>query len=467
MLRIYSYSTSNRTRNTKNSTPAVQFIQAGFFRSLRKIQPSYLLLGLIVLAGCISLSGCGGVVTNDTTKASTGSVTASPTSIQFTGTAIGATATSQLSLTNSSSSAVVISQLSSNSAVFTVDGEGTLPATLAAGSSLSLNVHFAPTVQGAVTGALTVSNNSLASPTVTVQLSGTGLPQSTAPASALSALSCSSSSVTGAGTDACTVTLSAAAPSGGLAVKLSSSITAVTVPATVTVPAGATSVGFNATIAAVTSAQTATLTSTANGVSKTFGLKLSPAAAGSATGAALTINSSTVAFGNVAIGTPSTQSVTLTSSGTAAVVVSGATVSGSVFTVSGATFPLTLNPSQTATLSVQFKPTASGAATANLTVTSNSASNSTAVVALSGTGVPLAVDLSWSAPSGSDISGYNIYRATGSSSSFSKLNSTVSAPDSFMDATVTAGTTYEYYVTTVDTSGTESTPSNTATVAVP
>jgi fibronectin type 3 domain-containing protein len=36
-----------------------------------------------------------------------------------------------------------------------------------------------------------------------------------------------------------------------------------------------------------------------------------------------------------------------------------------------------------------------------------------------------------------------------------------------MDATVTAGTTYEYYVTTVDTSGTESTPSNTATVAVP
>jgi predicted phage tail protein len=175
-----------------------------------------------------------------------------------------------------------------------------------------------------------------------------------------------------------------------------------------------------------------------------------------------------VSFGNVAVGTPSTQSVTLTSNGTAPVTVNSVSLSGTGFTESGATFPLTLNAGQTATLSLQFDPTATGAATGTLTITSNTSSNSTAVVALSGTGVPLAVDLSWSAPSTSaQIAGYNVYRATGSSSSFAKLNGSVNSPASFMDSTVAAGTTYEYYVTTVDSSGAESTPSNTATVAVP
>lgn len=184
--------------------------------------------------------------------------------------------------------------------------------------------------------------------------------------------------------------------------------------------------------------------------------------------AGLTVNSSAVSFGNVAVGTPSTQSVTLTSSGTGAVTVSAASLSGTGFTMSGATFPLTLNSGETATLSLQFEPTATGAATGKLTITSNATSNSSDVVALSGTGVPLAVDLSWSAPSSAEtIAGYNIYRATGSASSFARLNSSVSSPASFMDSTVTSGTTYQYYVTTVDSSGAESTPSNTATVVVP
>src|ERR1035441_10041089 len=60
----------------------------------------------------------------------------------------------------------------------------------------------------------------------------------------LSTLSCSNASMTGSVTDACTVTLSGAAPSGGLSVSLSSSSGAVTVPTTVTVPANATSSGF-------------------------------------------------------------------------------------------------------------------------------------------------------------------------------------------------------------------------------
>ena len=191
------------------------------------------------------------------------------------------------------------------------------------------------------------------------------------------------------------------------------------------------------------------------------------AAAPPAAGAGLTVSSSTVAFGSVAVGTPSTQSLTLTSSGTTALIVSGATLSGAGFTMSGATFPLTLNAGQTATLSLQFDPTATGAATGTLTISSDAPSNSTAIAALSGTGVPLAVDLSWTAPSDSTIAGFNIYRAAGSSSSYSRLNTSVSSPVSYTDSTVQAGITYEYYVTTVDSSGAESVPSNTASVVVP
>lgn len=286
-------------------------------------------------------------------------------------------------------------------------------------------------------------------------------------AAVLSALSCTSATVTGAGTDSCTVTLSAAAPSSGVAVTLSSNNTAVTVPALVTVPANASTVAFTATVASVNSAETATLTSTAGGVNETFAIRLSPQVAGSGGTPTLSINASTVSFGNVAVGVPSTQSITLSSTGTGAVSVTGASLSGTGFTESGVTFPLTLNAGQSATLNLQFEPTATGAAAGKLTISSNSSTNSSAVIPLSGTGVPLAIALNWDAPGGSTISGYNIYRATGTSSSFQKLNSSVNSPDSYTDAAVQPSTTYEYYVTSVDSTGTESAPSNTATVVVP
>lgn len=338
-----------------------------------KIQISSLLLGLVALGGSIVVAGCGGITANKdsttgTPSGSAGSLTVSPSTVAFGSVTIGSPATSKVTLANATSSAVVVSALTVSNGVFTVDGLGTLPATVAANGSVTLNVHFSPTVAGSASGTLVVANNSLVTPSLTVQLLGTGASSS-----------------------------------------------------------------------------------------------------GTQAGATLTINSSSVAFGNVAVGVPDTQSVTLQSTGTAAVTISSAAVAGTGFSVSGATFPLTLSPNQSATLSLQFDPTAAGAATGSLTINSNASSNSTATVALSGTGVPLAVDLSWSAPSSSSaaISGYNVYRATGSSSSFQKLNSSVNEPASFMDSSVQASTTYQYYVTSVDSTGTESTPSNTATVAVP
>jgi hypothetical protein len=329
---------------------------------IHTIRLSYFLAALVVLSGCIALTGCGGLSLNSasTTSSSAGSFTASPTTVAFGSVTVGSPATSHISLVNSSSDAVLISQLTVSSKSFSYDGLGTLPLTLAAKGTATLNVHFGPSTAGSAAAQLVIASNSAGSPSTTVQLTGTGV-----------------------------------------------------------------------------------------------------------AGAGLTVSSSTVAFGNVAVGTTSTQSVTLTSSGTAAVIVSGATLSGTGFTMSGATFPLTLTAGETATLSLQFDPATAGAATGSLTITSDASSNSTAIAALSGTGVPLAVDLSWDAPSDPAISGFNIYRATGSSSSFSRLNTSVTSPASYMDATVQAGITYQYYVTTVDSTGAESVPSNTATVVTP
>ena len=231
--------------------------------------------------------------------------------------------------------------------------------------------------------------------------------------------------MTGAGSDTCTVTLSAAAGSGGLSVGLTSSNAAVTVPATVVVPANATSAGFTATVSSVTTAQAVTLTASAGGVSKSFALQLNAAVP------TLTISPASLAFGNVTVNTASTLPVTLTSTGTAPVTINSATLSGTGFTMSGATFPVTLNPSLAMTLDVQFDPAATGAVTGQLTIQSNSSTNGTVVISLSGTGDTASGDLSWDAPSSSadPVAGYHVYRSTGGSSAYQLLNSSARHPD--------------------------------------
>ena len=282
------------------------------------------------------------------------------------------------------------------------------------------------------------------------------------PAPTLSGLTCSSASMTGAGSDSCTVTLSAAAPSGGVSVSLASSNAVVRVPARVTIPANATSVRFTANVSSVTSAQAVTLTASA-GVSKSFALQLN------ATAPTLSISATNVAFGNVGVKMAATRTMTLSSTGTAAVTVSAATVTGTGFTVSGATFPVNLNPGQSVTLNAQFGPIAKGAATGQLTIKSNSSSNGTVVISLSGTGTPPEVALSWDAPSSSPvpIEGYKIYRSTGSSSTYQPLNSSIDTETTYVDSTVQSGTAYIYYVESVDSSGRQSAPSNKVSVTIP
>jgi hypothetical protein len=80
-----------------------------------------------------------------------------------------------------------------------------------------------------------------------------------------------------------------------------------------------------------------------------------------------------------------------------------------------------------------------------------------------------AINLTWYAPTNSPVSvtGYNIYRAVGSSSAFQLLNSSLDTETTYEDSTVQGGTSYTYYVESVDASGVKSIPSSEVAVTVP
>jgi hypothetical protein len=387
----------------------------------------------------------------------------SATSLAFGNVSVGTSATQTLKLTSTGAAPVTVSSATVTGPGYSISSV-TFPLTLTASNpTAQLTVQFDPTAAGSATGQLVLSSNSSTGALTQVSLSGTGAP-------VLAGISCTNSSMTGSGTDGCTVTLNTAAASGGFVVNLASSNSSdVSVPSSVTVPAGSTTAGFSAAVSAVSTAQPVTLTATAGTVTQTFALELN------AYVATLSINATSVTFGDVDLNSTATQSVKLTSTGAAPVTVSSVTISGTGFTFSGASFPLTLNTTTpSATLSVNFDPTTAGAATGELTVSSDSSTGSTADVALTGTGIsttPYEVQVTWDAPSSSPdpVASYNIYRSPSGSSAYALMGSVSSSGElEYTDTNdIEDGQTYDYIVESVDASGNESVPSNMADVSIP
>jgi hypothetical protein len=443
--------------STSVKVPATVTVAAGATRASFSAAAS-----AVSVAQSVTLTASAGGISKTTSLqlgASVITMKVSASKMTFGNVNVNTPATQSLTITSTGAAPVTLSAATVAGTGFNVTG-ATFPLTLPPNQSATLTVQFDPGLAGLTTGTLTLTSNSTSGTTTLITLSGTGLP-------ALKGLACSSSSMTSTGTDNCTVTLNATAVSGTFSASLSSSSSAVTVPATVNVPAGANSASFGAIVSSLSTAQTVTLTASANGITQTFALQL---AAG---GPTLSVNAATLAFGNVGLNTPATQSVTLSSTGTAPVTVSGATISGIAFTASGVSFPITLNPNQSATLSVQFNPTTAGAAAGSLTIASNSGAGATTIISLTGTGTSGSgsgvVDLSWDAPSSSPdpVAGYSVYRSPSGASSYQLLNPSVVTGTTYVDSTAQAGQSYDYIVESVDASGVESAPSNTASVALP
>ena len=180
----------------------------------------------------------------------------------------------------------------------------------------------------------------------------------------------------------------------------------------------------------------------------------------------LSVSSTSLNFGNVAVGIPASQSVTLTSTGNSSVTLSGVSVSGAGISVTGISNATVLNPGQTAAASVQFAPTTSGAISGSINIASN-ATNSPAVITVTGTGiVSYSVALAWQASVSQNVTGYNVYRSVVSGGPYNQIASSVNTL-SYNDTTVAANLEYFYVVTSLGSGGMESSYSSQISATIP
>ena len=211
-----------------------------------------------------------------------------------------------------------------------------------------------------------------------------------------------------------------------------------------------------------TGTRTGTITISSTASNSTVTLPLSGIGT-TATAGTLGVSPATLALGSVVVGTSGNASGTLTAGGSS-VTVSAVSSNNSAFTVGGLSLPVTITAGNSAAFTITFSPQTTGAVTAALTLTSN-AQSSTTVETLTGTGTAApvhSVNLSWSASTSSNVSGYNIYRAmyTTSCGSFSKVNSVLNTTTQYTDSVVADGTSYCYATTAVNSSSGESGYSN-------
>lgn len=182
----------------------------------------------------------------------------------------------------------------------------------------------------------------------------------------------------------------------------------------------------------------------------------------------LTVSPSSLSFGNVAVGGSASLKASLSATN-ANVVVSSAAWSGSGYSVSGITFPVTVTPGQSTTYTVTFTPPAAGTSSGNISFSSN-ATDASLKQSLSGDGTQGSsshtVALSWD-PSTSSVVGYNIYRGTQSGGPYSLLNSSLLSSTNYTDSSVQSGATYYYVSTAVDSNNVESSYSNEANASIP
>lgn len=100
----------------------------------------------------------------------------------------------------------------------------------------------------------------------------------------------------------------------------------------------------------------------------------------------LSLNPTSVNFGNVTVGGSSTKSVAIANTGSASLTISQITTTGSGYKVSGLSLPTTLATGASTSFSVSFAPSATGSVAGNVSLVSN-APNSPASMSLSGAGV--------------------------------------------------------------------------------
>lgn len=344
-------------------------------------------------------------------------------------------------------------------------GNFPVPVKIGPKSSLSLPVIFTPTAGGETSGDVTIKSDAENS-TLRLDLKGKGADEAGAQlAVSPASLSFGNVAVGSNSTLQATLTASNAAVTISSDTSTNSVFTILGVSLPVTVKAGQSlpvTIQFSPSASGTTSGK-AQFTSNAVNSPTIEGL--------TGTGVAqknrqLTISPPTLDFGNVSVGSSASLPATLTAPD-AAVTISSDQAS-SEFAILGLKLPVTINAGQSLPITIQFTPSASGAAAGQAQFISN-AEDSPTNEALSGTGVGTgshSVSLSWDPGDGKAV-GYNIYRSTTQSGSYEMINSALDSSADYTDSTVVSGTTYYYVATEVNDQGQESPYSNVAKAVIP
>lgn len=391
-------------------------------------------------------------------------VQVSPEAIQFGNVYVGSSITQNLTIKNSGSTGITLSEAYIESGPF-ARSELDLPVTIGAGKSLMIGIIYAPIAPGSRLGRVAIRTSASPS-TISIPITATGIKQalSILPISmnfhnlVVGSSGAQSATVTNRGTSS--VTISADSVSGK-----GFTMTGIAVPLTL---ASGKSTSFTvhfAPTSAGTDAGTVSLTTNP----ATGGLHMPLVGVGVVPTKLLTMTPLSLNFGSVADGNSASANVSITNTGNSSISISNVTTSGTGFETSGLVAGEVLTAGEVASLDVTFAPKTAASQSGTVKITS-SASNSPGAIALSGTGTASSqpyVTLSWVA-STSSVVGYNVYRGTVSGGPYSsKLTSSPVATLTFTDSSVVAGQTYYYVVTAVNSSGVESADSSPASATVP
>lgn len=311
----------------------------------------------------------------------------STNSLKYGNVLVDGSSTQAVTLKNSGTTDIHISQLDVRGAGFSVSGVA-VPVTIPAGQSATLQATFAPAVAGSVSGSITIASDAQTTSS-SVAMSGTGVnatyTMSLAPGSVsfgnLNVGSAAKQTVQLANTGNSSVTVTQVAASGA-----GVSVSGITVPTTI---APSQSMPLTVTLAPATSGTVAGSVTVTNNE----GVNAVASVTGTGVQAGLGVAPTSASFGSVVTGSTNSQTIQVKNSGTASLSISQISATGSGFTVGGITVPLTLAPGATSTFNVQYAPTSAGAVNGSVTVVSN-APNSPSVVSLSGTGVAATYTLS-------------------------------------------------------------------------
>ncbi len=328
----------------------------------------------------------------------------SPTGLSFGPQQLGTTSAPQtITLTNSSGGPLTIGAVSIVGGAHFLKGADTCAnQTIAANASCDIAVSFKPTAGGPLNDTLSIIYTGVAGPvTIGVNLSGVGV--SATLALTPSALNFGQQQIGTTATQSVLVTNTGAGPvtltgfvfGGGS--NAAFTFTGTTCASGVTLAAGASCVvGINflpTVLAPVTGS--VVITSNAGGSPTTIQLSGSGSAQPTPV---VGLAPASLDFGYVQVGSSSVaRTVTITNNGDAALAITGATITGSTdFTKFADTCTLlTINPGQSCTVSVVFKPTVTGPLAGVLTLTDNAPSGgSTQTISLTGIGVSPAFTLS-------------------------------------------------------------------------